>query len=73
MFSMALIKLIIIAAVLIISRIFFPTLVRGFKRIAFIIIVSLIIFAVVVNFKFFFLENVTQILTGTDHVSKGRP
>ena len=50
MFFMALIKLIIIAAVLIILRILFPTLVRGFKRIAFIIIVSLIIFAVVVMY-----------------------
>ncbi len=50
MFFMALIKLIIIAAVLIILRILFPTLVRGFKRIMFIVIVSMIIFAVVVMY-----------------------
>jgi len=47
---MTLIKLLIIGAVLIILRILFPTLVRGFKRIAFIIIVSMIIFAIVVMY-----------------------
>jgi len=47
---MTLIKLLIIGAVLIILRILFPTLVRGFKRVAFIIIVSMIIFAIVVMY-----------------------
>ena len=47
MLFMTLIKLLIIGAVLIILRILFPTLVRGFKRVAFIIIVSMIIFAIV--------------------------
>jgi hypothetical protein len=50
MLFMTLIKLLIVAAVLIILRILFPTLVRGFKRILFIIIVSMIIFAVVVTY-----------------------
>ena len=47
---MMLIKLLVIAAVLIILRILFPTLVKGFKRILFIIIVSMIIFALVVMY-----------------------
>ena len=50
MLFMTLIKLIIIAAVLIILRMLFPTLVKGFKRIMFIVIVSMIIFAVVVSY-----------------------
>lgn len=50
MLFMTLIKLLIIGAVLIILRILFPTLVRGFKRVAFIIIVSMIIFAIVVMY-----------------------
>ena len=50
MLFMTLIKLLVIAAVLIILRILFPTLVRGFKRILFIIIVSMIIFALVVMY-----------------------
>ena len=50
MFFMTLIKLLVIAAVLIILRILFPTLVKGFKRILFIIIVSMIIFALVVMY-----------------------
>ncbi|PPR15666.1 MAG: hypothetical protein CFH33_01290 [Alphaproteobacteria bacterium MarineAlpha9_Bin3] len=50
MLFMTLIKLLIIGAVLIILRILFPTLVRGFKRILFIIIVSMIIFALVVMY-----------------------
>jgi len=50
MLFMTLIKLLIIAAVLIILRILFPTLVKGFKRILFIIIVSMIIFALVVMY-----------------------
>jgi hypothetical protein len=50
MLFMTLIKLLVIAAVLIILRILFPTLVKGFKRILFIIIVSMIIFAVVVMY-----------------------
>ena len=45
MLFMTLIKLIIIAAVLIILRMLFPTLVKGFKRIMFIVIVSMIIYA----------------------------
>ena len=40
MLFMTLIKLLVIAAVLIILRILFPTLVKGFKRILFIIIVN---------------------------------
>ena len=47
---MTLIKLLVIAAVLIILRILFPTLVKGFKRILFIIIVSMIIFTLVVMY-----------------------
>ncbi|MCH2679370.1 MAG: hypothetical protein MKZ86_08150 [Alphaproteobacteria bacterium] len=50
MLFMTLIKLLVIAAVLIILRILFPTLVKGFKRILFIIIVSMIIFALVVMY-----------------------
>ena len=50
MLFMTLIKLIIIAAVLIILRMLFPTLVKGFKRIMFIIIRSMIIFALVVMY-----------------------
>ena len=50
MLFMTLIKLIIIAAVLIILRMLFPTLVKGFKRIMFIIIASMIIFALVVTY-----------------------
>ena len=50
MVFMTLIKLLVIAAVLIILRILFPTLVKGFKRILFIIIVSMIIFALVVMY-----------------------
>ncbi|MDB3954858.1 hypothetical protein N9423_02025 [Alphaproteobacteria bacterium] len=50
MLFMTLIKLIIIAAVLIILRMLFPTLVKGFKRIMFIIIGSMIIFALVVMY-----------------------
>ena len=50
MLFMTLIKLLVIAAVLIILRILFPTLVKGFKRIVFIIIVSMIIFALVVMY-----------------------
>ena len=50
MFFMTLIKLLVIAAVLIILRILFPTLVKGFKRILFIIIVSMIIFALLVMY-----------------------
>ena len=50
MLFMTLIKLLLIAAVLIILRILFPTLVKGFKRILFIIIVSMIIFALVVMY-----------------------
>ncbi len=50
MLFMTLIKLLVIAAVLIILRILFPTLVKGFKRILFIIIVSMIIFALLVMY-----------------------
>ena len=50
MLFMTLIKLLVIAAVLIILRILFPTLVKCFKRILFIIIVSMIIFALVVMY-----------------------
>ena len=50
MLFMTLIKLLVIAAVLILLRILFPTLVKGFKRILFIIIVSMIIFALVVMY-----------------------
>jgi hypothetical protein len=50
MLFMTLIKLLVIAAVLIILRILFPTLVKGFKRILFIIIISMIIFALVVMY-----------------------
>ncbi len=50
MLFMTLIKLLVIVAVLIILRILFPTLVKGFKRILFIIIISMIIFALVVMY-----------------------
>ena len=43
MLFMTLIKLLVIAAVLIILRILFPTLVKGFKRILFKILARLII------------------------------
>ena len=46
-----LIKLIVIAVLLIILRILFPSLVRGFKRIMFIIIIAMILFALVVTYS----------------------
>ena len=46
-----LIKLIVIAALLIILRMLFPRLVRGFKRIMFIIIIAMILFALVVTYS----------------------
>ena len=46
-----LIKLLVIAVLLIILRILFPTLVRGFKRIMFIIIIAMILFALVVTYS----------------------
>ena len=46
-----LIKLIVIAVLLIILRILFPSLVRGFKRIMFIIIVAMALFAIVVTYS----------------------
>ena len=45
-----LIKLLVIAVLLIILRILFPSLVRGFKRIMFIIIIAMILFALVVTY-----------------------
>jgi len=47
----ALIKLLVVAGLLIMLRLLFPTLVRGFKRIMFIIIGAMILFAVVVNYS----------------------
>tara|TARA_B100000029_G_C16892210_1_gene710807 strand:- start:250 stop:408 length:159 start_codon:yes stop_codon:yes gene_type:complete len=47
----ALIKLLVIAGLLIVLRLFFPTIVKGFKRIMFIIIGAMIIFAVVVTYS----------------------
>ncbi len=47
----ALIKLLVIAGLLIILRLLFPTLVRGFRRIIFIIIGAMILFALVVTYS----------------------
>ncbi len=46
-----LIKLLVIAGLLVILRILFPTLVKGFKRIMFIIIVAMALFAIVVTYS----------------------
>ena len=46
-----LIKLLVIAALLIILRMLFPSLVRGFKRIMFIIIIAMVLFALVVTYS----------------------
>ena len=50
MIFMTFIKLLVIAVVLLILRMLFPSLVRGFKRIVFIIIVSMMLFAIVVMY-----------------------
>jgi len=51
MIFMTLIKLLIIAAVLLVLRIFFPSIVKGFKRIMFIAIAAMILFALVVMYS----------------------
>ena len=51
MIFMTLIKLLIIAAVLLILRIFFPSLVKGFKRVMIIVIAAMILFALVVMYS----------------------
>ena len=48
---MTLIKLLIIVAVLLVLRIFFPSLVKGFKRIMFVAIAAMILFALVVMYS----------------------
>ena len=45
------IKLIVVAGLLIILRILFPALVRGFRRIMLVIIVAMILFALVVTYS----------------------
>ena len=51
MIFMTLIKLLIIVAVLLVLRIFFPSLVKGFKRVMFVVIAAMILFALVVMYS----------------------